>query len=345
MKLRILGKYESFQCIADKCPSTCCSGWSIEIDDEAIEKYKSMSLEGVDYSEQCFKNKSNGDCYFLNENKLCDLYLKHGEGIFCRTCDMYPRHIEEFPDVREYSLSISCPEVARMYLDPDTNVTNIYEQSNTEVDTEEYDEFDFETYDKLVECRDVLFEIALSDASLRNKIYNILSITADLQECIDIGSYDEISYDITQNTLEIDDILVNSLFDIFLELEPLNGKFREKVNEYSVSINKIDLNKVINNFDSLHENIEEILSRILHYFIYTYFCGAIYDEYIYGMAAVSVFSVVMLHVFMALEEETKGNVLTAEEMAEIVYMYSRELEHSTENMIKLEQMLEDNRLI
>ena len=32
---RYLGDYYNFTCIADRCPATCCSGWAIEIDDDA----------------------------------------------------------------------------------------------------------------------------------------------------------------------------------------------------------------------------------------------------------------------------------------------------------------------
>ena len=32
--------YDSFRCIAGDCPQTCCAGWLIEIDDEALEGYQ-----------------------------------------------------------------------------------------------------------------------------------------------------------------------------------------------------------------------------------------------------------------------------------------------------------------
>ena len=345
MKKNILGQYKEFKCIADKCPSTCCSGWAIEVDDESIVKYKELKLNGVDYSEQCFKNKSNGDCYFLNEHKLCNLYLKFGDGIFCRTCDMYPRHIEEFPDIREYSLSISCPEVARMYTEPDVNVTEIINESDDEIDFDEYEDFDFELYEALVNCRKVLFEISLSDAAINNKLYNILHIASELQDNIDIGNYDPVSDEKESEIIEIDNDIVKKLFGLFLELEPLNTEFRNKVVGYKNTIDKYDFCYEFARGISSHDNMELILSRILHYFIYTYSCGAVYDEYVYGMAAVSVFSTIMIFALWIISEHEKGSTLSNEEIIKIIYTYSRELEHSTENMIKLEHLLEDNRLL
>ena len=32
--------FDSFKCIADRCPDTCCAGWDVEIDDRSAEKYK-----------------------------------------------------------------------------------------------------------------------------------------------------------------------------------------------------------------------------------------------------------------------------------------------------------------
>ena len=41
--------YDSFRCIAGDCPQTCCAGWLIEIDDEALEGYqKETSAYGGD---------------------------------------------------------------------------------------------------------------------------------------------------------------------------------------------------------------------------------------------------------------------------------------------------------
>ena len=40
-----------------------------------------------------------------------------GRGMLCDTCRKYPRHVEEFEGLREVSLSLSCPETARILLE------------------------------------------------------------------------------------------------------------------------------------------------------------------------------------------------------------------------------------
>ena len=37
--------YKRFNCIADKCPDTCCGKWQIVIDDDSLEKYQEYDGE------------------------------------------------------------------------------------------------------------------------------------------------------------------------------------------------------------------------------------------------------------------------------------------------------------
>ena len=115
--------YNDFKCIADLCEDTCCAMWQIVIDEEAIEKYKNYEgvfkeelNAGIDYKEGVFKQDKIGRCKFLDENNLCRIYSNIDETALCKTCTYYPRHIEEFENVREYNLAISCPEVAKIIL-------------------------------------------------------------------------------------------------------------------------------------------------------------------------------------------------------------------------------------
>ena len=117
--------YKEFTCIAGKCPDTCCAGWQIVIDDATLTQYSEISNEhpfkerlnqSIDWDEEVFKQDKCGRCAFLNDENLCDLYTALGEENLCHTCSTYPRHIEEFEDLREVTLSLSCPEVARILM-------------------------------------------------------------------------------------------------------------------------------------------------------------------------------------------------------------------------------------
>ena len=87
------------------------------VDEESLKKYKKVTGDfkqriknGVDFKEGVFYQNPGKRCAFLNEQNLCDMYIALGEESFCETCQRYPRHIEEFENVREFTLSASCPE-------------------------------------------------------------------------------------------------------------------------------------------------------------------------------------------------------------------------------------------
>lgn len=90
---------------------------------QQLKKYKKVTgsfrkrlRKSINWKEGTFKQDKNKRCAFLNDENLCDMYIALGEKSLCRTCKMYPRHVEEFEDVREMTLSVSCPEVARILL-------------------------------------------------------------------------------------------------------------------------------------------------------------------------------------------------------------------------------------
>ena len=83
------------------------------------------------------------------------MYTALGEKSLCKTCTGYPRHIEEFENVREFTLSLSCPEVAKILLEK-TEPVYFYD---VEVDSEEEEFEDFELLIKLSAQQKSLSEV------------------------------------------------------------------------------------------------------------------------------------------------------------------------------------------
>ena len=99
--------YKKFQCIAERCEDTCCAGWGIVIDDKSLKKYKEYKggfgnrlHNSIDWKEKSFE-QTDKRCAFLNESNLCDIYSEAGENMLCMTCRRYPRHYEEYENLRE----------------------------------------------------------------------------------------------------------------------------------------------------------------------------------------------------------------------------------------------------
>ena len=117
--------YEKFRCIAGECRHSCCIGWDVYIDEETLEKYKTLGGEtgkrvrahlcrkedGV-----CFEMCESGRCPMLNERGLCDIILANGEGYISEICTEHPRFYNFFSDRTEVGLGLSCEEAARIML-------------------------------------------------------------------------------------------------------------------------------------------------------------------------------------------------------------------------------------
>ena len=124
--------YKKFQCIGGACEDTCCAGWTITVDKPTYQKYKKVKepkLKELLENKVKRDRKSKHDVAYakivLDENNLCPMVLEDGlckihkelgEKYLCNTCVTYPRHITKVGTVIEKSLTLSCPEAARLAL-------------------------------------------------------------------------------------------------------------------------------------------------------------------------------------------------------------------------------------
>lgn len=188
MKFRMPSYYNQFKCIADKCPDTCCAGWAIVIDDKTLESYKDMTGEAgeyvrdkVDFEENIYK-RCGERCAFLNDSNLCDLIINQGEDKLCKTCTRYPRHFEEYGDLVEAALSMSCPVVAGLIIDnPDRDrfKCRVDETNN------KGEKVDKKLLDVLLRVRKLIFAITGDRTkSIDQRMKEILLLTEKVQPLI-----------------------------------------------------------------------------------------------------------------------------------------------------------------
>lgn len=182
--------YKEFSCIAGACPDTCCAGWQIVIDDKSLKKYKRVKgtfrnrlHNDIDWKEKVFRQYDKR-CAFLNEDSLCDIYSEVGKRMLCDTCRKYPRHIEEFEGLREYSLSLSCPEAARILLGRREKVT--FQTAEVPSPEETYDDFDYMLFTALEDTREYFLEVLQNrQIPMRLRMWKILAAASDFQRCVD----------------------------------------------------------------------------------------------------------------------------------------------------------------
>lgn len=90
---------KEFSCIADKCPATCCTGWSVIWTSEEIANLKKACCgELNERCEKAFpiadkynavKMNEEGVCPFL-EDGLCEIHRQLGQEYLSYTCRQYP---------------------------------------------------------------------------------------------------------------------------------------------------------------------------------------------------------------------------------------------------------------
>lgn len=358
--------YKEFKCIADACPDTCCAGWQIGIDDRSLKKYKNIKgsfrrrmLLSVDWFHGTFRQDAQKRCAFLNDHNLCDLYLNQGKEGFCKTCREYPRHTEEFEGVREISLSLSCPEVARILMDRKEPVKFFsYEREGEE----EFEDFDPFLFSVLEDAREAMLSILQNrKLPMRERACLILGMAHDMQgrmnrqemfDCmwvIDKYKGEKAlahvqSYLAGEGRRHENMDFAHAMFRHLYELEVLKEDWNVVLSETEALLYgddtvygrlRIELEQYLEKCQdgALH------LEQLLVYFLFTYFPGAVYDGEIYAKAQFSVYCVFMIWELWMARWLKNGKQLNLEEMTELVYRFSREVEHSDLNLRAVENLM------
>lgn len=87
---------------------------------------------------------------------------------------------------------------------------------------------------------------------------------------------------------------------------------------------------------------EIFLEQIQMFFLYTYFCGAVYDDCIYSKIGLAVLSACYIQEYSMCSWYLNGKKTDMQECIRLAYRYAREVEHSDENLNTFEEWLLDN---
>jgi len=364
--------YHRFSCMADRCEATCCAGWQIVVDEASLKKYAKVNnefsdriKEGVDFAEGVFCQKENKRCAFLNEKNLCDMYTALGEGALCETCTRYPRHIEEFENVREHTLSVSCPEVAKMLLSLKEPVK--FTETEEESEEEAFDDFDPMLYEILTEAREKMLKV-LQDRTLtiEHRAAILWIFITELQDKMDEGVLylDENLYEVCEAKERKEEILEElkrfcnekqnvyetskELFAKLFELEILAEEWEADLTAADRLLYQEDAKR----YEEIKEeyrvwrtanipNWEIMAEQLMVYFLFTYFCGAVYDEYVASKVKLSVLSVFYMEEMLTAQWLQQNKQLAISDIVRMTYRFSRELEHSDLNLCTMDRLMEE----
>lgn len=336
-------------------------------------------VNSINWEEERFK-QYHSRCAFLNEQNLCDIHLEKGSDFLCRTCRRYPKHVEVYENEREISLSLSCPMVARLLLAKTDQAQLLTTEKVRKNDGDQLqksdDDFDEFLYSALQDCRSVLIAMAQNrNEALNLRMAKILSLAHDVQNRIDSRQLFD-----TENVLEryqregADTALAHKLIWFSLVNEEFCGENDEqradsdylsvqwRVLDYLRDFEVLDPRWVLDlqrwrkalygegpavylerkkRFLTEAHVWETEYEQILVYFLFVYFCGAVYDGDALRKAKMAVMSVRILRELAFAQWILAGEKLTAEDRAELAWRYARELEHSDPNLNAMERMMEE----
>lgn len=379
MEYTIPDYYSEFQCVAGRCPETCCAGWEIVIDKKMQKKYwdypggfGNRLHNSINWREGIFKQHGMR-CAFLNDENLCDIYAEAGRDMLCRTCRRYPRHYEEFENLREISLSVSCPEVARMLLDRKETVT--FETVYQEKEEESYEEYDVLLFTKLQDTRELLFKIAQNRSrQLSLRMALILALSHDLQKRIrehrlfEVDDLLERYYDICHNASveEIEHTVYrkirkaedfhkvqgeavrywHQMYQSLYRFEPLQRSWKPDLAKWEQILFGQDgksYQDVLHVYHQGNPAWEVQGEQLLVYFLFTYFCGAVYDEDAFSKAKAALVHTLLLENIFAADMALHGSRYDRKQQERCLYRYAREVEHSQPNLLRVEEYMKHDR--
>lgn len=362
--------YKEFHCIAGECPDTCCAGWEIAADGASLKRYRKTEgplgnrlSNSIRWREGTFR-QYKGRCAFLNEENLCDLYIEGGRKMLCRTCRMYPRHVEEFEGVREISLCLSCIRAAEIILGCREKVRFLTARRRGK--EEDYGDFDFLLYTKLEDARELALGF-LQDRGLALEIRMAmaLSLAHDLQRRMDKdalfeadglferyrrrGAADWFKERLKELAMPAAGryAFMDKLLGMLKGMEVLNPgwpRFLGRLASTLYGAGPAAYERLRTEFyreQGAGGDWEIWGEQLMVYFVFTYFCGAVYDGRAYTRMKLAVMSTLIIREMALGLWACRGRALSLGHMADIAHRYSRELEHSDENKEYLMGRLEE----
>lgn len=317
--------YPRFRCLAGACPDTCCQDWEIILDSETLARYRALpgalgervraALTEKD-GETMFALK-DGHCPLFTADGLCAIQLALGQDGLCTTCREHPRFIEEYGATREFSLSVSCPAAARLLLERETPVLFLTETTDEPVSG--CNDLDPALYLALRAARrHALALVQDRSRPLSDRLCLLLDYAGRMQRLLDAGRYAAPAPEDPEKRLAF-----------------LRRRRLKKGSEAPILA-------VLNNMEHLTARFPALLDRAARtdapdaplsvqmenltvYFLFRYFLKAVNDGQLLCRVQSCVFHVLAIRALSGAQDDP----------VPLVQLYSKEVEHSGENLLLL----------
>lgn len=366
MILRVPDYFDKFCCIADRCRHSCCAGWEVEIDEKTFAYYKSVPgafgerlKQNMTEDEEDSFILNNNRCPFLNERNLCDIYTELGEKALCETCTDYPRVTFTYGNIMERCLGLSCEEACRLIFAEDRPF-QILESELPDPDASEEKLFDNEDetpgkedWEYIREARDhALLILQNRKKSLGERLEEYLLFAKDVQECLNWEETWKIEKVIAEAggkkkpleqkpDFKLDQLeAMKERLSFYEPMEILDEEWPGTlvhVREVLAAEGRTEADYIglHNEFSEFYREREYEWEQILCYFTFRHFMRAVYDCRFFSYAQLVVTSFLMIRDMDVVRYLDNGHEFSGEDRVDVARIYSREMEHSEENLDRL----------
>lgn len=304
--------YPEFSCIAQACKHTCCAGWEIDIDREALAYYQTVGgelgkrlRENIVTDEEGnaqFRLSKEERCPFLNNKNLCELILQIGEDSLCQICTDHPRFRNFFSDRIEVGLGLCCEAAANLVLSQKRKMVLCDDDGSENLTQEEQ---------SLIALRKRLL------ACMQNRTKKIPERWQDMLAAADA---------------RLPNLTPKQWSEIYRDLERLDESWGNRLDDleccedFSLSL-----------FDD--EAFSIAVEQLTCYLIYRHVAGAMLDGDISGRVAFCVLGAMIICAIF--ERSCCCEKASLAKLAEITRQYSSEIEYSEDNICQLLDYLDE----
>ena len=302
MKIIAPAYYADFKCIASACRHSCCVGWEVDIDGDALTLYENMNgsigeriRASINYSGEPHFSLCEGDrCPHLLSSGLCGIICECGEEALSQICRDHPRYRNLYDGVTEIGLGLSCEAVTALALE----------------DKGGFLVADSEDMTNATFCLEYPAELFSSDEKwLADEKKRLFCLVDD--ESVGIDRKLEA---LLPSPLKIDEIR-----SLYTSLEVLDDEWKNLIQKLSDK-----------NFYGSCNDYSMDATSMLRAFLFRHLSA----ESFYDPRTVGAFAALSVRVVLALSLE-KGNV------ADVLRAYSAEIEYSTNNTETILDALEE----
>lgn len=373
--------YDDFKCLKDKCPYTCCEGWSVAVDDETYENHRkekgirSLKLKLLLKSNKdkihIFKNIKN-KCAYCTREGLCSFQSENRMDLVPKVCKAYPGRCISYGEITEITLELSCYKAALLFVK--NPMRHQFVESNASSPIVWKLNNDDEKYCKLLmkASEEILDFWWKDDLMLPEKMQHIYEFTYVIQETLVTKGRDAAN-NITiplSNELKAKICikhspgkcagyaffsmeLVDHLIFKWMANRSINNssKFiREMVACYEASFGQLEINKADTIFCEKVErmfvndgNLKTLFQSYFAYLLQQTFCQAYEDYYIIKpMLLALLHTQILLVLFVAKTEES--GTLSDEQKAALICNVEKTIRHNESfDDYFMEQLWRENR--